>query len=334
MYTELNINTFMSLPDSSNYEGKKRRVGIEVEYAKLSIDDCAKLVVKQFGGRLNKVSHVCTKICDTKYGEFIVELDADWIKHLQEYGNNSYTQLEVFNSIKEWVNSIAESFVPFELVTPPIPVNHLAELEILRENMRKYSATGTEAELHNAFGVHFNPEVKSFDKTYILRILQSFLLLYPWLVNQLQVDLLRRILTYIDPFSEEYLKCLLQENYETHSQLSDIVNDYVEYNPTRNRALDMLPLFSYLKYDSVKKANDQHLIKPRPTFHYRLPNCDIDTPEWRLSHGWNSWVLVESMAHKNILKNMIEDARENVFNKRYPGDPFWVQLAEKYINLT
>ena len=34
----------------------------------------------------------------------------------------------------------------------------------------------------------------------------------------------------------------------------------------------------------------------RPTFHYRLPNCRVDEPDWRIAHEWNAWVTVEALA--------------------------------------
>jgi hypothetical protein len=38
------------------------------------------------------------------------------------------------------------------------------------------------------------------------------------------------------------------------------------------------------------------LIKARPTFHYRLPDCKIDDPDWALKATWNDWVEVERLA--------------------------------------
>lgn len=37
-------------------------------------------------------------------------------------------------------------------------------------------------------------------------------------------------------------------------------------------------------------------INPRPTFHYRLPNCLIDEPDWTLAREWAGWVAVDNLA--------------------------------------
>ena len=37
-------------------------------------------------------------------------------------------------------------------------------------------------------------------------------------------------------------------------------------------------------------------IKPRPTFHYRVPDSRVDEPGWTLTEEWNRWVEVELLA--------------------------------------
>jgi len=58
----------------------------------------------------------------------------------------------------------------------------------------------------------------------------------------------------------------------------------------------MLPLFAYLDEPRVRRVADSPLIKPRPTFHYRLPDCEIHRPGWGLHLAWNDWVAVETLA--------------------------------------
>lgn len=46
----------------------------------------------------------------------------------------------------------------------------------------------------------------------------------------------------------------------------------------------------------MSQVEDPHLVKARPAYHYRLPNCLIDEPDWRLAREWNTWVAVERLA--------------------------------------
>ena len=37
-------------------------------------------------------------------------------------------------------------------------------------------------------------------------------------------------------------------------------------------------------------------VKARPTFHFRLPNCEIDQEDWSLAEAWNAWCVVEKLS--------------------------------------
>jgi len=58
----------------------------------------------------------------------------------------------------------------------------------------------------------------------------------------------------------------------------------------------MLPAFMHFDEQRVKEKVADVLVRPRPTFHYRLPNCDLDNPEWSVIDEWNLWVKVEELA--------------------------------------
>ncbi len=88
---------------------------------------------------------------------------------------------------------------------------------------------------------------------------------------------------------------MLQPDYP--ADVGRLIDDYLEHNPTRNRPLDLLPVLAYLDKDRVmSKVEDPHLVKARPAYHYRLPNCLTDEPNWRIAREWNTWVAVERLA--------------------------------------
>jgi hypothetical protein len=145
------------------------------------------------------------------------------------------------------------------------------------------------------FGMHINPEIPSDDPAALLDYLRAFTLLYP-AQGPGRVDLSRSISPYIKPFPVEYARLILQPDYPASHQR--LIGDYLQYNATRNRPLDMLPILAHLDRDRVMgQVEDAHLVKPRPAFHYRLPNCMVDEPDWALSDEWNRWVAVERLAY-------------------------------------
>ena len=108
-----------------------------------------------------------------------------------------------------------------------------------------------------------------------------------------EVNLSRKLTPYIDLYPTKYLKCVVAAQAPSLDRLMD---DYLHHNPTRNRALDLLPLLAHIDEARVRRQVDDPRIKPRPTFHYRLPNCLIGTQGWSLASAWNLWCLVEELA--------------------------------------
>jgi hypothetical protein len=109
------------------------------------------------------------------------------------------------------------------------------------------------------------------------------------------VDFTRRISPYINPFPAAYARLVLAPDYPADA--GRLIDDYIAHNPTRNRPLDMLPVLAHLDERRVmERVEDPHLVKGRPAFHYRLPNCMVNEPGWTLAREWNAWVDVERLA--------------------------------------
>lgn len=55
-------------------------------------------------------------------------------------------------------------------------------------------------------------------------------------------------------------------------------------------------MFTHLDEERVRAALDDPLISGRPTFHWRLPNADLEDPEWTVSREWRRWLGVERLS--------------------------------------
>jgi len=110
--------------------------------------------------------------------------------------------------------------------------------------------------------------------------------------------------------------------------LDALIDDFLHFTPTRNRPLDMLPLFAWLDEDKVMQAPvEKDLIKARPALHYRLPNCLIDEPDWSLSVPWNDWIEVERLAaDSDALASARLDRQDNARPVRHLLSRFWRKL--------
>lgn len=268
--------------------GEPRRVGVELEFSGISLEAASDAVARSLGGERSEDTSAEHSVEVPDLGTFGIEIDWDFLKRKARDSAEGETS--------EWVEPLSRAaplLVPVEVVGPPMAMTALAELDPMVQALREAGAVGTEESLIAAYGVHLNPEIPSLEAPVIHRYLRAFALLQWWLVDAHDVDNMRRLTPYINPWPEAYLREVLTLNAPDTETLID---QYLAYNPTRNRALDMLPLLSEIDAGRVQDVVDDQRVKARPTFHYRLPNCHIERGDWSLANAWNLWCAVENLA--------------------------------------
>lgn len=245
---------------------------------------------------------------ETAFGTFKVEVDSTALQdkrylrplELLGFDRNSATAQVVEDSVLQ----VAREFVPIEVVTPPIPWDRLHELDRLWQALRRAGAEDTRDSLLYAFGLHLNPEPPDFEVKTIVDFIRGFLLLEDWIMRASDIDLSRLIAPYIRPFPESYRRKVLEAAYRPTWQ--EFVDDYLRDSPTRNRPLDVLPLIAFVGApDLPARVEDWELVGARPTFHYRLPNCELARRDWTPASEWNRWVMIERVAEDpNLLREL------------------------------
>lgn len=326
---------FLPPPVLRNAAGEVRRAGFEFEYSGLSLNLSGVMVRKVFGGEHVIHSTFVHSVRGTPHGTFQVEMDTTVLKDKTYEKPLRALGINPRHHGAKWIErallGTLSTVVPTEIGTPPLPVTDLAPLDELRGLLRRYGARGTRASMVYAFGLHINPEIPADDPRQILDVLRAFLLLLPWLQRRTEVDLSRRISPYINPFPQDYARLVLRPDYEATRER--LIDDYVAYNPTRNRPLDLLPVLAHLDNERVvRRVRDPHLVKPRPAYHYRLPNCMVDEPHWTIAREWNTWVAVERLA--NDPDRLAEMARDYLDADRQSLRPFydkWPDVLEHYL---
>ncbi|MES2965127.1 MAG: amidoligase family protein, partial [Bdellovibrionota bacterium] len=232
------------------------------------------------------------------------------------------------------IERFSEDVIPFEIVTPPIPLSDIPFVEDLRECLRDAGAKGTHARFFSAFGLQFNPEMPDFTVETLLSYQRAFFLLYDRLLSTEEIPLARRVLPFIDPFPDAYVNLVLDEDYEP--TLKTFMKDYLEANPTRNRALDWLPLFAHLDRElTFSYPVEVELVKPRPTLHYRLPSSLIDEPGWSIAGEWNKWVEIERLASRpDMIHRMSQEFRKLHGPFQLMGEARWIKRSGEMIDGT
>lgn len=314
--TNENEVTFRLPPATRTARGELRHVGFELEVAGVEIDEAVASVARRFGGSVEVENPYRHRITGSDLGDVTVELDwavlseSELRKQINDLAPGEWLQ-ELAEKVEKVIADLAGSLVPLEIVTAPIEIERLAVVEDLRDLLRELGAQGTGASIGYAFGLHLNPEVPSPEAGSILRYLRAFLVLHEWLEETGNIDISRRLTPYINPFPKSYAAQVTAASYSPSRE--QLMDDYYDANPTRNRPLDLLPLFAWLDDERASAHPEQQLVKARPAYHYRMPNCRVEEPQWRIAKEWNRWVVVEELAADEArLEQICEAYQEHV----------------------
>lgn len=319
-------------PRTHNERGETRRVGFELEFAGLGLTAAANAVASAFQGEILLDTQAECKVKHPQYGHFKIELDWLFAKNMARRSLQSQRPSE--EAVISLMTDLARQVVPLEVVCPPVPVDQLDVLDKVVSKLQQAGALGTADSLVYAFGVHINAELPGLNPETLVAYMQAFCVAQNWLIKAHGVDPVRRLMPYIDLYPKRYVQKVLA--YTPQTSMATIIDDYLEDNPTRNRGMDLLPLFKHLDAARVSAVVEDELVNARPTFHYRLPNCEIENPQWQLARSWNIWSVVEHLSADPVtLKSMREQCmayNNNLINLK--EEPWHQELAQIHANLS
>ncbi|QDU65226.1 amidoligase family protein [Engelhardtia mirabilis] len=282
-------------PWGQTESGDERRVGVEIEFIGPDVAQTSSALLPVLGGRLDVVSRYEHVIRGDEAGPWRVELD---FAYLRDRARDQAAAEQAPSLAEEWADAAlragAEAMVPVEVVSPPLPMSRLGEVQAVLAALRGAGAVGTRAGWTYAFGMQLNPEIPRADAATVLAYLRAFLCLQDWLRRESRVDLTRRLTGYTAPFPDEYIQRVVAPGYAP--TLAGLMDDYLASNPTRNRPLDFLPLFAEIDEERLRRVVSDERVKARPALHYRLPNCELDEPGWGVQVPWGQWLEVEHLA--------------------------------------
>ncbi|MCP9291139.1 amidoligase family protein [Gracilimonas sediminicola] len=326
---------FKTPPVPKNQKGEERSVGFEFEFTGVEMADAAKMVVDLYGGETEQVSGYEFKVKDSDFGTFSLELDASLFLNKKYEGVLKSVGLDVEklqnkDKLEDTLREMASTVVPFEIITPPIPFSQLDALNKLVDKLREWKAKGTGSSFFYAFGLHLNPEVPELTAESLLRHLKAYVMLDAWIRQDADIDISRKLTPYINGYEMKYIRHILQEGYRP--DLETLIRDYFEFDNSRNRPLDMLPVFRFLEEELTEELLDEKLTSARPAFHYRLPNCSIQDESWSLGEEWNRWWLVERLADdeqtlNQYARRFLQMDEKTLFSVKRK----WIKLMDRWV---
>jgi hypothetical protein len=314
--------------EENNYE---RKIGVEIEFSNLALAKCCDIIVSLFGGEIVKNSRYDYEVKKSSIGDFHLELDAKLLKKLVL--NPTFGKLTRLFGQKDELNDIIEKtasvLIPYEIVAPPVKISNLGAIEKLVDKLRLNGALGTTHAFQYAFGVHLNVEPPHMDVKTVLRTFQAFLFIQLWLERQTEVDITRKFSPFIEDFDKEFLLFVTNPSYKPNKE--HFIKDYIAFNPTRNRVLDMLPLLAFWDKTLVRAKLPKEKINPRPTFHYRMPNSKIDLFTWSIANEFKLWQIVEKLAQSQSRFEYLRGEFRNYHNDLFHSKDEYLQKCHECI---
>ena len=272
---------------------KTPKVGFEIEFNKISVKRTAEIIKSLFGGEIFKISKNKIEVKETELGKFVVELDVGLVHKIAEHENKLIPD-DIVKLIDDNAEDVAGVIAPREIACPPVAESDIEKIDLLRKKLHQEGAQGTASSVLYAYGVHINPEVEEVSAKYILAHIQSYIELVESFDHETPIDSTRKLSGFISKYPDAYQELVMDKSY--NPDLNGLISDYLEYNPTRNRALDMTPLFKHLAPQMVDDVITDSKVKPRPTFHFRLPDCRIGDENWSIFAELDKWLRIRELA--------------------------------------
>ncbi|WP_052003353.1 amidoligase family protein [Microvirga sp. BSC39] len=271
-------------------DGGVRRVGVEVEFLGPSVSTAAAALARDLGGVVEPEDPHAIKVRGTRLGNLSVELD---LRHIHP-ARHPDLDVGLGRRGAAILGTLLSSFVPRELITAPIPATQLGEVDKALASLRSVGARGRGVIFQNSLSLHFNIDPPGLDARTLTAFLKAFLLVSDDLRRQTARGSRRLALALPPDYPGGYKERVLAPDY--WPGLADLTADYLAANPTRQRALDLLPVLAYLNEGQVRQTLPREKIGPRPVFHYRLPHAYLSNPDWSILPDWDGWLRVEHLA--------------------------------------
>ncbi|MFC7478165.1 amidoligase family protein [Dankookia sp. GCM10030260] len=211
---------------------------MEMEFGAISARQAAMALAAGLGGTVAEEDLHALAVQGTALGELMVEIDMRHA-HPQRHRGTRWGRLSTIWATR--LGTAAQYFVPRELVTGPVPIDRLALVDQAVEVLRRAGAREVGPV---AFSLHFNPEAPRLDAETITAILKAFVLLNDWLRRESRPRGLSRRPGFGRGFPSSYVRRVVVADY--WPDIAGLMGDYLAANPTRDRDLDLLPLFLHL----------------------------------------------------------------------------------------
>ena len=279
----------------SEASGSPRKVGFEIEFAGTDAAGAARILAAALGGEVTVQSPHLARVAGSRLGDLKLELDTRYAKPPEDPGliDRALDSLHAREAAADMLSYV----VPVELVTPPLAPDRFDLLDAAIAALRDAGLEGTKGATLNAFGMHLNIQLLPPEPERAIRIGAAYAFAEHWLRHTRPPDNARRATPFIDPYPSAYIRALGHAMTEGRVPALDaFVALYAEWNPNRNRGLDLWPLLGHLAPAICARVRGRPVPNARPAFHYRLPDSRVGEPGWSPLTELARWDRLEAAA--------------------------------------
>ena len=145
----------------------------------------------------------------TRLGDLLIETD---LRHVHPE-RHPELGLRLDRRVAAWLGTLASPFVPRELITAPMPIARLPEMDTVVASLRAAGAYGRGAVFWDSLGLHFNIDPPRLDAATVTAFLKAFLLVSDRLRQEIARGSLRRALVLPPDYPQAYKRRVLDPDY-------------------------------------------------------------------------------------------------------------------------
>lgn len=279
------------MTSETGHPGDDVAVGVEVEFVGLSARAAIEALRASLGGSIAEEDAHAFSLRDSAIGGVAIELD---LRHVHPHRAAPGLLKPRNGRTAAWLGTLVQPIVPREAIFAPRPSGRLSEIDEAIDVLRAAGAKGDGKTLFDTLGLHFNIAACRLDVAAIRSTTLAFARLDSWMRADIARGDRRLAAQLAAPYPEAYREAL--EHGSAHQSQADFVDLYLTHNPTRRRALDLLPLLLHLDPERVRARLPFEKIAPRPVFHWRLPVAHVGRPHWGVMEDWGRWLAIEAEA--------------------------------------
>lgn len=294
----------------------------------LSAEDAARHIVDLFGGEkeardASGMTGEVLAVSGTSLGDFGIRFaPPDSPAEERPGATRALTRAAV-----EKLAAVSGPVSSCEVHCPPVPFREVDCLDRLLDELRRSGAARDREAAPLPLGFDLVVDAEDTGADTIASVIKSFCLISDWLRQDYAAPDIEEAIAFPEPYSLDYRTLVAEPGYQP--DINRLAADYIRHNPTRNRELDLLPLFADIAAEALETEDTLPPIQPMRAYCYRLPRAGLARAGGIVADELQRWQMVESIAADPVRLGQMGEAFLARSHEFVEAD--WTDECEKWL---